>query len=220
MSQVLVIGGSGFIGRQVCKTALNSGHNVRSISRSGRPQVSGSWTSEVEWISADLYEPNVWRDQLVDCQSVIHSVGGTDESSTNGITFERLNGDGAIISGLEAERAEVESFVFVSASTKPPWVRDAYIEAKRRAERAIFDLDFRVVVLRPGPIYGEGNPHLPRLMERGFRALDRDWLMTKLGEMHPLSVETVGRAASRVAFDSTAEDILDIPTIRKQGQNH
>ena len=218
MARVLVTGGSGFIGRQICKNAVNTGHEVRSVSRSGRPRIDESWINEVEWISADLYEPDSWRNQLLGCQTVIHSVGVTDESSAEGSVFERINGDGAILAALEAERAGVETFVFVSASTKPPRVRDAYIEAKRRAERAVSDLNLRITILRPGPVYGEGNPHFPRLVDRAFRILDRDWLAGRLGEARPLSVETVGRATSRVAFDSDVRGVVDIPAIQERGR--
>ena len=219
MARMLVTGGSGFIGRQVCENATNSGHEVRSVSRSGQPQIDESWTNKVDWISTDLYEPDTWRNQLIGCQTVIHSIGITDESSADGSAFERINGDGAILAALEAERAGVETFVFVSASTKPPRVRDEYIEAKRRAERAISDLDLRIIILRPGPIYGEGNPHFPRLVDRAFRILDRDWLADRLGEARPLPVETVGRATSRVAFDSDVQGVIDIPEIHERGRS-
>lgn len=220
MARVLVTGGSGFIGRQVCRSSVKNGHEVRSVSRSGRPQTDESWVDEVEWIAADLYEPDTWRSQLADCEAVVHSVGVSTESSAEGVTFERVNGDGAILTALEAERAGTESFVLVSASTKPPRARDAYLEAKRRAERAISGLDLRVAVLRPGPVYGEGNPHFSRLVDRGFRALDRDWLADKLGEARPLPVETVGRAASRIAFDPDSRGVVGVPAIQDRGQSH
>jgi len=43
-----------------------------------------------------------------------------DETPASGVTFERLNGDSAIITALEAERAGVETYVFLSAAVAPP----------------------------------------------------------------------------------------------------
>jgi uncharacterized protein YbjT (DUF2867 family) len=227
-----VIGGNGFIGREICRFAVADGHKVGSISRSGRPpngatnpihQSTGnerqndnnSWVDHVDWITADVFDPAQWRDQLLDYDTAIHSVGITQESPSDGVTFERTNGDSAIVAALEAERAGINSFVLISASAKPPGLSERYITAKRRAERALTDLDFRDVVLRPGPLYGEGNPHYPQAISRILAFIDRyDWFASRLGEAQPLSVDTVAATAFQAAIDPTLTGVLDIPSIQ------
>jgi uncharacterized protein YbjT (DUF2867 family) len=131
------------------------------------------------------------------------------------VTFERTNGDSAIIAALEAERAGIDSFVLISASAKPPGLSERYITAKRRAERALAGLDLRDVILRPGPLYGEGNPHYPQAVSRILAFIDKyDWFASRLGEAQPLPVDTVAATAFRAAIDPTLTGILDIPTIR------
>jgi nucleoside-diphosphate-sugar epimerase len=236
MSRILVIGGNGFIGREICRFGVVNGHEIRSVSRSGRPSNAeaettrrspadnqqnrfpddgDSWVDHVEWITADLFDPARWRHRLAGCDAVIHTVGVTQEEPSNGVTFERTNGDSTIVAALEAERVDIDSFVFISVSTKPPGLSERYITAKRRAERALADLGFRNVILRPGPLYGEGNPHYPEVVSRIYEFIDRyDWFTNLLGDGQPLPVDTVAATAFRAATDPTLTGVLDIPTIR------
>ena len=52
---VAVFGGSGFIGRRICSTLVQNGHEVISISRGGRPASyycsdgTGDWAGKVDW---------------------------------------------------------------------------------------------------------------------------------------------------------------------------
>ncbi|PHQ46587.1 NAD-dependent dehydratase [Halorubrum sp. C3] len=214
MSTLLVVGGSGFIGRDVCRFAVRDGHEVRSVSRSGRPDVDEAWADAVSWTSADLFRPNAWRDRLDGVDAVVHSVGTLTEAPTEGVTFERVNGDAALLTSLEAERAGVDAFVFLSAAAKPPGIRNAYLTAKRRAEASIADLDLNVVTLRPGPVYGAGQPHLPGVVDRVLRFVaSAPPLASRLGEARPLSADTVARATYRAALDPD-DRLLDVSDIR------
>lgn len=217
MSTLLVVGGSGFIGRAVCRLAVHDGHEVRSVSRSGRPPADDPWADAVSWTSADLFRPEVWRDRLDDVDAVVHAVGIIEETPTAGVTFERVNGDSAILTALEAERAGVDSYVFLSSAVKPPGVRSAYLTAKRRAETAIAGLDLDTVTLRPGPVYGSNQPHFSPIINAGLRLVDSvPPLASRLGEARPLPVATVARAAYRAAMDP-GPTLLDVEDIRQLG---
>jgi uncharacterized protein YbjT (DUF2867 family) len=97
MSCILITGGSGFIGR----FAVADGHEVRSLSRSGRPAISEPWTDEIDWHTADLFDPDTWRDQLDGCDAVIHTVGILRESPQEDVTCERFNRESAILAARE-----------------------------------------------------------------------------------------------------------------------
>jgi uncharacterized protein YbjT (DUF2867 family) len=213
---ILVTGGNGFIGRQVCRLAVQAGHEVTSVARSGPPDPEhrGEWAAEVSWVAADVFAPHEYREHLVGVDAVVHSIGVIAEDPDAGVTFERVNGDAGILVALEAERAGVDRFVYVSSSTTPPTVRTAYIEAKRRAEAAIADLDLETVVLRPGPVYGPDQPHFPAVLNRLAAALGRfEVVAERFGEDRPLSVETVGRATYACAVGEEDRDRLDGPDI-------
>jgi NADH dehydrogenase len=213
---LLVTGGNGFIGRQVCRLAVADGHDVTSVARSGPPASDerGPWADDVTWVAADVFAPQKYRERLTGVDTVVHSIGIIEESPEQGVTFERVNGDAGLLVALEAERAGVGRVVYVSSSTTPPGVRAAYIEAKRRAEAAIEDLGTETVVLRPGPVYGPGQPHFPAVVNRLLAALGRFEVVAKrLGEDRPLSVETVGRAIYACAVEDETAERLDGPAI-------
>ena len=219
MARLLVVGGSGFIGRAICRQALEAGHEVRSVSRGGRPDdlgVTDQWADDVEWTSADLFAPHAWRDRLRGVDSVIHRVGIAHEAPQAGVTFERCNGDSTILTALEAERAGVDNFVFLSSAANYPTARRAYLRSKRRAERAIEGLNLETVVLRPGPVYGRGQPHFPRPLNWLCRVVDTvEPVAGRLGEARPLSVDRVASVAVDAAFDPS-DRLLTVEAIQTQ----
>ena len=194
---LLVTGGNGFIGRRVCKRAIEAGHTVTSVARSGPPDTdTGPWADGVTWVAADVFAPHEWRTHLTDADCLVHSIGTISEDPDAGVTFERINGDSAIIAALEAERAGVDRVVYISSSATPPLVREAYITARRRAEAALTDLDMETVIPRFGPVYGPDQPHFPALANRFFAALGRfDVVASRLGDDRPFQVD---RAATIV----------------------
>jgi len=106
---VVVLGGSGFIGRRVCKELvqassddeIGSPHRVVSISRNGKPPSwsldnDSSWSDGVEWIKYDIgSESSAEGDSLVEtlgsiCQEI---KDGDDESSPVEVTIVGCIGD-------------------------------------------------------------------------------------------------------------------------------
>jgi len=203
--ELAVFGGNGFIGRRVCRRAVEDGHSVTSIARSGPPvpDQRGPWAEAVTWHAADVFAPQEWRHALDGVDAVVHSIGIIEESPTEGVTFERVNGDAGIVTALESERAGVDRFVYVSSETCPPTVREAYITAKRRAERAIADLAMTTVVLRPGPVYGPAQPHFHPLLNRLLAVLDTFEPVSSRLPSRPLDVDTVGEAVYEAAVGTS-----------------
>ena len=65
--KLVVPGGNGFIGSEICRIAVQNGHEVAAFGRTGRPALTPArhpWTQEVEWRAADVFEPDTWRDLL------------------------------------------------------------------------------------------------------------------------------------------------------------
>ena len=207
--ELVVFGGNGFIGRRVCRRAVEAGHDVTSVARNGPPAPDrrGEWAEAVRWRAADVFAPQGWRHALDGVDTVVHSIGIVSESPGDGVTFERVNGDSAILTALESERAGVTRFVFVSSATCPPRVRDAYLTAKRRAEAAIADLAMATTILRPGPVYGPDQPHFSAVVNRLLTALGSvEPVAERLGAGRPLDVETVGEAVYGAAVGGEASD--------------
>ncbi len=215
--KILVTGGNGFIGREVCRRAVEAGHEVVGLARRGRPSGAAEWMEGVRWVAADVLEPDAWRAHLDGCGAVIHCVGIIAENRKRGATFERINGDSAITAADEAERAGTGAFVFISASALPPGVGRGYIDAKRRAEEHIQRLTPRAVFLRPGFVYGTGRlPSLP-----AAALIHLAGYLPAVGAAarasRPLPVETVARAAVRAATDAAIRGVQNVDAIERLG---
>ncbi len=215
---LLVTGGNGFIGRRLCKRALAADHTVTSVSRSGPPpqRHHSAWMADVRWVAADVFAPHRWRDQLADVDCVVHSIGTIREAPGTGVTFDRINGDSAILTALEAERAGVDRFVYISSSAKPPLVDERYLTARRQAEQAIADLEIEVAIPRFGPVYGPDQPHFPAAVNWLFRLIgDTEPIASRLGEDRPWNVEAAAAATFRIAtMSDPPTNPVTAPTLR------
>lgn len=79
-TRLLVFGGNGFLGQRICEAAVKNGFQVTSLSRSGQPPKSYSrsdsqWIRKVNWQSADIFNPNTYKQHLKDTPNVVHSIG-------------------------------------------------------------------------------------------------------------------------------------------------
>ena len=216
MGKLLVTGGNGFIGGEVCKAAVRRGYEVVGVARSGAPELDELWVDEVTWVKANVLEPNLWRAHLTNCDAVVHSIGILKEHPDKGVTFERINGDTAIVAAEEAEGAGVGAFVFVSASTTPPTVDKAYLEHKRRAEAEITKKNLRPVILRPSLVYGSRRP-LSNVVGKAVEFAQK--IPGVPQEDRPISVETLGSAAVSAAENKEVSGILDIAAIEALGKD-
>ena len=62
MQRLLVLGGNGYVGQNICRAALESGKfSVASLSRSGKPSNPGpclanEMMDKVEWLEGDIFD--------------------------------------------------------------------------------------------------------------------------------------------------------------------
>ncbi|BEJ14573.1 hypothetical protein CspHIS471_0403400 [Cutaneotrichosporon sp. HIS471] len=78
--RLLVVGGNGYLGSAVCKTAVAKGWDVASMSSSGKPYTTPAghtpkWVHAVQWHRASAFEPNTYRGLLADKSAVVHTLG-------------------------------------------------------------------------------------------------------------------------------------------------
>ncbi|KAI0721060.1 NAD-P-binding protein [Cerioporus squamosus] len=86
IQKILVVGGNGFVGSAVCRTALARGMQVVSISPSGRPWQTPkghtpAWVSKVEWHKGSALQPETYSHLLPGVTAVVHTIGTLFEKS-------------------------------------------------------------------------------------------------------------------------------------------
>ena len=211
--KILVTGGNGFIGQEVCRIAVGDGHEVVGLARSGRPETPAPWADGVRWVAANVLDPEGWREHLEGCDAVVHCVGIAFEKPEKGATFERINGDAAEVASWEAEHVGVGRFVLISAAVKPPGLSPRFLSSKRRAESALRGRQLEESILRPGLVYGPGRP--PSMVVGALlRGLGHvPGLKRRLRPNRPLHVDQVALAAVRAATEPGYQGVIDVDNI-------
>ena len=100
---IVVFGGAGYVGGNVCKEAVAQGFKVISVNRSGPPAITEDWVGQVEWIKGDVFETTGWVQELEGAVGAVSSIGafGNDEF------MERICGDANVAAAEAAEAATI-----------------------------------------------------------------------------------------------------------------
>lgn len=213
--KLLVFGGSGFIGSEVCKNAVSAGLDVISISQIEHPPGSEPWMEKVTWVQANIFNVEEWKDYLQGGKAVVHCIGIIKEYPDKGVTFDRINGETAMILAKEAAKAKVPKMCFMSAALKPPRISERYLIAKRNAEKTIKGLDIGYAIFRPGPVYGPRQP-MPSWQRAAINFLAKLPLPTDFfKKARPIEVEVIGKALFKAALDPDINGIFTNDGIRK-----
>jgi len=68
---------------------LLAGHHVTAMARSKRVRFRQTWPEKVDWLAADVFQPESWRHALLDVDAVIHTVGTIIETDKQGVDLSK-----------------------------------------------------------------------------------------------------------------------------------
>ncbi len=180
--KILVTGGGGFLGFEICKLLKNNGHEVFSFSRSHHEKLD---SINVKTRLGTLTDLKQIESSLVGIEAIIHTaaIAGiwgdyNDYYQTNYIGTKNIV-DAAKRSGIKYfVYTSTPSVVFETNSLcgvdeKTPHAKEFlthYAKTKSMAEKYVSgtaDNSFKTVSIRPHLIWGKGDPHiLPRLLAK------------------------------------------------------
>ncbi|ERG93282.1 MAG: putative nucleoside-diphosphate-sugar epimerase [Haloquadratum walsbyi J07HQW1] len=153
---VLVIGGSGFIGTRLCAELSGRNHNVTAVSRSpDDSELPGDVETQMGDITAydslsGLFDNIDAVYNLVALSPLFKPSGGDDMHD-----IVHRQGTENIVRAAEA--SDVSHLVQVSALGADSDGTTAYIRAKGRAETAVINSDLEFTIFRPSVVFGEGG---------------------------------------------------------------
>lgn len=207
--KVLVTGGTGLVGKASVDRLLEAGHQVRLLSRHAGDDVR-QWPEGVEPWPGDVGSDAGVAGACHGCQAVLHVAGIVAESPPE-VTFQRVNVEGTRRLAMEAKRAGVRRFVYVSSLGAEEGASD-YHRSKRAAEEALREVDPPGwLVLRPGNVYGPGDEVISFLLML-VRTLP---VVPTVGfgnqPFQPVWHEDLGLALARaVEREEPAREVLDL----------
>nr|WP_249176008.1 SDR family oxidoreductase [Burkholderia vietnamiensis] len=216
VSHLIVTGANGFVGRAVCRRALEAGHTVTALVR----RQGGSVAGVREWVhdAADFdgVDQGWPADLAADC--VIHLAARVhvmrDESPDPDAAFDATNVAGTMQLAKAARRHGVRRIVYASSikavgesdggaplsEAVPPAPQDAYGRSKLRAERELAQFGasngLDVVIVRPPLVYGPAvRANFLKMMDAVARGM-------------PLPLGSIPARRSIVYVDNFADALL------------
>ena len=163
--QVLVAGGTGFIGRHVVdELAGRAKFDLRVMTRD--PEKARR-RSGVEYVRGDVAEPATLAAATRGIEAVVHCVQFPNhpvENPRRGWTYEEVDGDGTERMVAASVANGVRRFVYLSGAGVRPGRTEPWFRAKERAERAVTNSGMEYVIIRPSWIYGPEDRSLNKFV--------------------------------------------------------
>eukprot|EP01101_Sappina_pedata_P000094 TRINITY_DN10095_c0_g1_i1.p1 TRINITY_DN10095_c0_g1~~TRINITY_DN10095_c0_g1_i1.p1 ORF type:complete len:249 (+),score=73.28 TRINITY_DN10095_c0_g1_i1:56-802(+) len=208
--KLIVFGGTGYVGQEVLRSALDKNIEVISVNRSAAPPTT-QWSHLVSWLKGDAMKPAEFDKLFADAFAVISCVGAMGF----GEHVKKINGQANVGLIQEAKKSGVPRFVLISAHDYPlaSPILSNYYAGKAEAEKEFLaTYADSGTIIKPAFIHGTryilGGIPLPLWLVGSpaeyvfsmglFRLIERLPVVGKsLGPMFapPVSVRDVGRTA-------------------------
>lgn len=210
---VLVTGGTGYIGQGLVPALIARGHRVRVLTRS---ESAHGVPSGAAVIVGDALDSTSVAAALRAGDTVIHLVGTRNPGPGKAAEFERVDLASIRATVAGGRAVGVSHLVYVSVAQPAPVMR-AYIAARAAGEAAIAAAGLRSTVLRPWYVLGPGH-RWPLLLAPlyalaslipGLREGARRLGMVTHEQMVTALVRSVERPAPK------GMTVLDVPMIRQ-----
>ncbi len=156
--RVLVLGGTGFVGRHVVAKLVTGGHGVVVPTRSRERAKHLILLPTVSVVERDIHDARVLGELVGGADAVINLVGILHETGRE--TFKHAH-VGLTRSVIDACRsAGVRRLVHMSALGAAPDAPSRYLRTKGEAQALVESCDLDWTVFRPSVIFGRGDSFL------------------------------------------------------------
>ncbi len=151
--QILITGGTGFIGRNLCKELVERDHTVTAMARS---KPTESLPAGVELVTGDVREPTDVEDAIEGQDAVYNLVALSPLFKAPRGAHDAVHRQGTQHLIEAATQAGVDRFVQMSALGADPNGTTEYLRAKGEAEAIVKASDLDWTIVRPSVVFGDG----------------------------------------------------------------
>jgi NADH dehydrogenase len=201
ITEVCILGGSGFVGRHICHVLAAEGYRVRVATRDReRAKEQLILLPTVEVAPVDVHEPGALAAFVRGADAVINLVGVLHEGA-GAASFGQAHVELArkVVGACRAEG--VARLVHMSALNADPGGPSAYLRSKGEAERLVRESPLLWTIFRPSVIFGRGDAFL-NLFAEILRLAPVLLLGSPEARFQPVFVEDVARA-----FEASLEHV-------------
>ncbi|WP_017304401.1 SDR family oxidoreductase [Spirulina subsalsa] len=143
--EVLVVGATGTLGRQVARRALDEGHQVRCLVRNLRKATFlKEWGAEL--VQGDLCKPETLPDALSGIQVIIDAATAR---ATDSLRIQRVDWEGKVALIQAAKAAGIERYIFFSILNAEKFPKVPLMNIKHCTEQFLAESGLNYTILRP-----------------------------------------------------------------------
>jgi NADH dehydrogenase len=158
-----VIGGSGFVGSELCAQLVASGYSVRLLTRDANKCRHLKVLPSLFITQVEDYRANTLATALKNCHALVNLVGILNEKGSDGKEFHQIH-VGITRAALNAcERAKIPRLLQMSALNAHVDAPSHYLRSKGKAEnylKTFADPQVHYTIFKPSVIFGEGDSFL------------------------------------------------------------
>lgn len=163
-NEVLVTGGTGFVGRHVCRALIERGFLPRLMVRVGSEErIPQDIRDRCRVTPGDVTIREDVENAVQGTDAIVHLVGIIREFPARGVTFEELHVHATRNVVDAAARWGIERLVHMSALGARPGGPTKYFDTKGRAEEIVRRSGLAWTVFRPSVIFGPGDAFVNEL---------------------------------------------------------
>jgi len=187
---VVVLGGSGFVGRYLVPQLAAAGHRITVVTRRREEARHLILLPTVEVVEGDPFDAAALATRARDAACVVNLVGILNESGRE--TFDRVHVEGArnVVDGCR--RAGVARLLHMSAINADPAGPSRYLRSKGEAEAIVADSGLAWTIFRPSVLFGREDAFL-NLFATLMRRLPIIALAASNAKFQPIHVADVAR---------------------------
>ncbi|MEJ7668399.1 MAG: complex I NDUFA9 subunit family protein [Casimicrobiaceae bacterium] len=157
-AEVVVLGGSGFVGRHVVAKLVDRGHRVRIPTRRREEAKHLILLPTARVVDADVHDPAVLVPLLRGAAAVVNLIGILNEVGRE--TFARAHVDLARTVVTACKSAGVSRLLHMSALNANPEGPSRYLRSKGEAEAIVATSGLDWTIFRPSVIFGREDAFL------------------------------------------------------------
>ncbi len=169
--EILVTGGTGFLGRPVCRALIARGHLPRLLVRAGsEDRIPEDIRRASRVTPGDVTSREFVENAAQSTKAIVHLAGIIREFPARGITFEKVHVDATRHAVHAAKAWGIPRFVHVSALGAAAGGPGRYFDSKGRAEEIVRRSGLSWTIFRPSGIFGPGDRFFAELGKAVRRA--------------------------------------------------